>query len=70
MTPKSRKRFWVNKLLANRARDKRKILELQTLGWNVVTIWECEASRPDLWLGQFQQMRTEETAVERKYEAG
>jgi len=57
-TPKTRKRFWINKLLANRARDKRRILELQTLGWNVITIWECEASTPDLWLGQFRQLRT------------
>ena len=69
-TPKTRKRFWLNKLLANRARDRRKTLELQTLGWNVVTIWECEASCPDLWLVKFRQLRTERMSAERQDEVG
>ncbi len=28
--------------MSNQERDKRKIKELQKLGWKVITIWECQ----------------------------
>lgn len=34
--------FWKAKLLKNIERDHKHITELQNLGWNVITIWECE----------------------------
>jgi DNA mismatch endonuclease (patch repair protein) len=34
--------FWVAKIDANRARDRRKAAALRRLGWHVETIWECE----------------------------
>lgn len=40
--PKSRTVFWTKKLEANRQRDKRNADELQEMGWNILTIWECE----------------------------
>ena len=40
--PKSRKEFWVPKLMANRARDARVKAELEGEGWSVLEIWECE----------------------------
>jgi DNA mismatch endonuclease, patch repair protein len=40
--PKSRKRFWVNKLESNRRRDLANIRRLQRSGWQVLVIWECE----------------------------
>lgn len=40
--PKSRKEFWVPKLMANRARDLRVKAELEGRGWTVIEIWECE----------------------------
>jgi DNA mismatch endonuclease, patch repair protein len=40
--PKSRLDFWEPKLRANRARDIRNKLELETQGWTVLEIWECE----------------------------
>lgn len=40
--PKTRRSFWEQKLLANRARDKRQRRALQRLGWKVLTIWECQ----------------------------
>jgi DNA mismatch endonuclease (patch repair protein) len=40
--PKSRQDFWVPKLTGNRARDERKLAELERLGWKALVIWECE----------------------------
>jgi DNA mismatch endonuclease (patch repair protein) len=39
--PKTRRRWWKNKLDGNKARDRRKEAELVAAGWHVVTIWEC-----------------------------
>lgn len=40
--PKTRTEFWRGKIGNNQARDIRHEEDLQQLGWNVVTIWECE----------------------------
>lgn len=40
-TPASRKEFWQNKLTENVRRDARKREELESLGWNVIIVWEC-----------------------------
>ncbi len=40
--PKSRRRFWQEKIANNRKRDARAARALRQLGWNVVVIWECE----------------------------
>jgi DNA mismatch endonuclease (patch repair protein) len=40
--PKSRLDFWLPKLTANVARDTRNLAELQMMGWQVLTVWECE----------------------------
>lgn len=40
--PKSRQEFWEPKLEGNRARDLRNEAALRGLGWDVLTIWECE----------------------------
>ena len=39
--PKSRRDFWTAKIQGNQARDLRNENALRSLGWNVVTIWEC-----------------------------
>ena len=41
--PSSRPEFWREKFARNKERDRRAEQELQALGWQVVTIWECEA---------------------------
>ena len=41
-TPKSRVDFWKAKFEENIERDQVKTEKLRDLGWNVVTIWECE----------------------------
>lgn len=40
--PKSRPEFWVPKLRGNVERDARKEAELRAMGWEVITVWECE----------------------------
>jgi len=41
-TPKSNQDFWANKFKENTIRDQQKISELESLGWKVFIIWECE----------------------------
>lgn len=40
--PTSNTDYWSSKLRANIARDQRTKLELAILGWQSITIWECE----------------------------
>ena len=42
--PKSRVSFWTEKFERNRARDKGNIQALEEMGWNVITVWNCELS--------------------------
>ena len=43
-TPKSNVAFWLRKFEENVARDRRTKRRLRTLGWAVVTVWECETA--------------------------
>lgn len=40
--PKSNTEFWETKINKNRARDQRNWQELQSLGWKVIVVWECQ----------------------------
>lgn len=40
--PKSREDFWIPKLESNRKRDERNLSLLRDMGWEVLTVWECE----------------------------
>ena len=42
VVPKTNTEFWMNKIDANRARDQKKISELEAMGWRVIVIWECQ----------------------------
>jgi DNA mismatch endonuclease (patch repair protein) len=44
-TPKSRAKFWRNKLEGNRLRDRRHHRKLRSAGWRVMVVWECDALR-------------------------
>lgn len=43
--PSSNQDYWIPKIQRNIERDKKTISELKELGWNVVTIWECELKK-------------------------
>ncbi len=40
--PKTNTEFWLGKIETNRARDSRDKETLESLGWRVLTVWECE----------------------------
>lgn len=42
--PKRNRRFWVEKLDANRKRDRRSVRILRRAGFTVIIVWECKAS--------------------------
>lgn len=39
--PKTRTKWWLEKIEGNAANDKRKKYALKKSGWRVITIWEC-----------------------------
>ncbi len=43
-TPKSRVKFWETKFKKNIERDEKSRTVLESLGWNVLVVWECELS--------------------------
>lgn len=42
--PKTNKKFWADKLSANKLRDKKNEKALKKMGWHILTIWECDLS--------------------------
>lgn len=43
--PKSNSEFWHKKIEENAKRDKLNHQQLETLGWKVIVIWECELKK-------------------------
>ena len=43
-TPKSNTGYWVPKIERNMKRDEVSAAEIKKLGWNMITVWECELS--------------------------
>ena len=46
--PKTNIEFWKDKFDKNVLRDKRKSSELESSGWRVIVVWECEISKDHL----------------------
>ncbi len=47
-SPKSRWEFWEAKLNRNAARDAANEIKLQSAGWKVMVVWECEITPEQL----------------------
>lgn len=43
--PKSRTEFWMKKFRTNQVNDKLQRDQLESMGWKVITIWECELKK-------------------------
>lgn len=43
--PKTRRQWWLMKILRNKTNDRRKSIALKRNGWKVVTVWECQLRR-------------------------
>ena len=46
-TPATNKMFWTEKFDGNVDRDKRNVRDLESKGWQVLVIWECELRNAD-----------------------
>ncbi|WP_416224149.1 very short patch repair endonuclease [Thiohalophilus sp.] len=44
--PKSKLDYWLPKLEATKKRDKKNVDALKKLGWEVLTVWQCELRNP------------------------
>jgi DNA mismatch endonuclease, patch repair protein len=42
LLPKNNRKAWMKKLIATQIRDAKNIKKLERLGWQVITIWECQ----------------------------
>lgn len=42
VVPKSNTDFWIQKINRNIERDTEQAERLKKMGWNVITVWECE----------------------------
>lgn len=42
VVPKTRTKFWLDKIESNKQRDLKNFSQLKTGGWNVLTVFECE----------------------------
>lgn len=45
--PKTNKRFWKNKLKKNIERDKKNKILLESMGWHVLYVWQCNLGEID-----------------------
>ena len=43
--PLSNQSYWVPKMKRNIERDKNNIMNLESIGWKVIVIWECELKK-------------------------
>lgn len=43
--PTSNEEYWHKKITRNVERDEQNIKQLESQGWNVITIWECQLKR-------------------------
>ena len=53
--PKTRTQWWLDKINGNVVNDEKKKQKLTELGWNVVTVWECE-TKPEKREATFKKL--------------
>jgi DNA mismatch endonuclease (patch repair protein) len=46
--PQTRPEFWENKIKGNIRRDRKWYRMLKSMGWNVLTLWECQVRKPSM----------------------
>lgn len=54
-TPKTRPEFWSEKLQKNVMRDLANVEALESAGWNVLIIWECQLKKDSVALHRLDQ---------------
>ncbi len=53
--PATKQDYWNRKLDGNIKRDRRYRLELRRMGWQVLTVWECETKSPEKLLRKLER---------------
>lgn len=43
--PKTKTKWWTDKIYRTQERDKEVRIALHSLGWNIITIWECQLKK-------------------------
>jgi DNA mismatch endonuclease (patch repair protein) len=56
--PKSNELYWKSKLEKNIERDKITHKKLASMGWNIITIWECEIKQQDVIIDKLTSLLT------------
>jgi DNA mismatch endonuclease (patch repair protein) len=54
-TPKSNADYWLPKIQRNRERDDESVLALESDGWSVLVLWECELANGDALLSRLDE---------------
>jgi len=54
--PKTNGKFWEQKVVDNRKRDRRKECLLRKQGWHVMTIWQCKLRNIELVVNRLKRM--------------
>lgn len=44
--PKTNRKYWLEKIARNKSRDQRTRRKLRSMGWAVLTVWECSTRDP------------------------
>jgi len=57
--PETKKEFWKMKIDANVERDKKQQLKLKHLGWNIITVWQCEIKSKILFTSRMAELINE-----------
>lgn len=45
--PKTNTDYWTEKITKNKERDKNNVIQILSMGWKVMTIWDCEIQQKD-----------------------
>lgn len=64
--PDTRRDFWLEKILGNRARDEIVLAALEAAGWRVAVVWECATrAQPDHTIDRVEMwIRSDECELE------
>ena len=58
VVPKTRTEWWLNKIRETQKRDREKEIQLNVLGWKVVTVWECDLMSKNLATTKIKLLNT------------
>ena len=45
--PKTNTDYWVKKIAKNKERDKNNAIQILSMGWKILTVWDCEIQQRD-----------------------